>query len=195
MLSAPTVLGADALTCHIYAYTSLSQIAENNRLECGEDGHLWDSGYTELHNWCLNYPDDVVNARLLIRGWQLNRCEAAHESKGKERFCNRYALTSVLHNAQNFSAGCNFSGPEWRSDYSGHYDRCLGAEQNDIDREIVEREELLATCLHSAPKGDTPTVPQSVDPDSSTDPSKSDWPGPRLEPFRIIPRSKPALGH
>jgi hypothetical protein len=187
ILPCAVVIGADELTCSIYARTSQSQAASNDALRCGETGDDWASSFSHHYNWCRSASAKSVDEKLTSRGRALNKCEADRGQKTtKQRICDQYAFVSILHHHQSRASGCWLSGSLWSSSYSSHYDWCLNASSQDLNDEVRERERLLTQCLQNPPTplqiqpsiGFPPIVAPSP---GGSPPGNTDWPGPRLD--------------
>ncbi len=80
-------------------------------------------------------------AGLCILGAQTPAARAADAQQ-----CQRYANDAVHANDQNNALGCNLAGPQWQSNFSNHYNWCLGQPDDALSSETHLRDQAIESC-------------------------------------------------
>ena len=61
--------------------------------------------------------------------------------------CDQYANEAVAQQITNIKKGCGFESPAWHDDYDLHYQWCLSAKPESVDKANADRKEKLDQCL------------------------------------------------
>jgi len=139
--------------CKQYAKNAVVQNQQNMELACGFTGPAWSANYSHHYDWCMKVPRKQADDGTSQRADALtNQCAGAQPSQqppgggsssGPEVRCDQYAKKAVEQNNENISKGCGFSGPEWSSDYTTHFNWCVNKPKEDADFSASYRENGL----------------------------------------------------
>lgn len=78
-----------------------------------------------------------------VRSWENTRpCGAPNNAQR----CAQYANTAVNAQQMNIKKNCGFKGRAWSTNYSGHYQWCLGASSNAAHQETQARKIYIDNC-------------------------------------------------
>lgn len=86
-----------------------------------------------------SYDNTLVN----VRSWLNTKLCGAHN---KQQQCTQYARTAVNQHQININKKCGFDGPRWSTNYTGHYNWCLGVSENAAHQETQARNISIDNC-------------------------------------------------
>ena len=134
---------ADEDRCVAYAERAVGQYRESHSLGCGYSGGRWSNDYQGHYDWCLGATQQATDNEDKARMDGLEACRAKMSRKG---FCEQYATTAIDQFHQSQGMGCGFGGDRWSDDYQGHYNWCMGVNDQDAAGETTARENGLIQC-------------------------------------------------
>lgn len=129
--------------CSVYAREAVESNEENIRRGCGYSGLRWSSDYAGHFKWCMGVDKTAAQTESRARAEALQRCTGM---TGKGASCDAYAKAAVQNNEENIRRGCGYLGLRWSSDYTGHFNWCMGVDDATAQRESRAREEDLRKC-------------------------------------------------
>jgi hypothetical protein len=137
--------------CKNYANTAISQNKENKQKGCGFTGPRFSSDYNAHFNWCMKAKDETRDEEQDAREDNLKKCDK----------CAYYAKNAVSHNEENKQKGCNFSGPQWSSNYNYHFTWCMTGKNHEIADDVWQSrwDALLNKCSSTTPSPPPPPQP------------------------------------
>jgi len=135
--------------CDQYAREAIAQQEENVEFGCNLHGPEWNPDYQAHYRWCETVSPDKTAAGSDFRRNALDKCHAAQTPAaapaGEDR-CTVYATTAVNQQQENLSRNCNFSGPEWNTDYRAHFNWCQQVDKSYADAGTLLRQAALGGC-------------------------------------------------
>lgn len=147
------VKAAGEFYCEDYARTAVEQYQELISLQCPYDRNnpIWHPKVEYHRSWCMGWKvtEAMCEEGTAERARALALCKGQHFSQPEHQRCEEYAKRSVNQNISNLGNGCGFSGPEWSSDKSYHYDWCMknSVSQSELNTHLSKRDVALEKCL------------------------------------------------
>ena len=130
-----------AANCEQYARDAVAANAQNISLGCRFGESRWSSNYNGHFQWCVGARQSSVDSEAGARAADLGRC----------RECTQYARMAVAANQTNLAKACRFVGPQWSSDYGGHYNWCWNLKtRGALGSETGNRDNQLRQCAAAA---------------------------------------------
>jgi len=136
----PAARAAGIGECNQYVIEALAAAREVRDRKCGFDENhpQWSFDAAGHMRWCRSALQESVDREIANRRSQLNLC----------RRCSVYSDTAVRLAGANTMVlnHCGFEGAAWSKDRAAHFNWCMAADQESIDREAAQRSERIGRC-------------------------------------------------
>jgi hypothetical protein len=129
-------------TCRDYATRARQQGYTNLKLSCGYTEGRWHTNWEDHYSWCNRVGVNAARVEDVARFTSLENCiERCVEN------CSSYATRAVRQNEAALTLNCGFTGGGWQSDFNNHYNWCLTASPEQINKEDWIRRSKLRSCM------------------------------------------------
>ena len=126
--------------CGNFAREAVEAQRKNVANGCNLSGPRWSSNRVGHYRWCMASQRSSVEQEARFRNFDAGKCEQ----------CTIYARQAVESSEQNRRLSCGFTGPQWTSDYPGHYKWCWNLQTRaSLTTETNNRANLLRQCQTS----------------------------------------------
>ena len=129
--------------CGAYAEAANTEQESNLHYQCGNSGASWSTNRKAHHDWCIAALQESVEQQAVYRLRRLRACSL-------DALCSTYAQIAAHEDRIREGMRCPLSGPRWISDPRAHYEWCLHAPQDGIEREALARMSDLQSCQRCA---------------------------------------------